>query len=133
MTTIINTRRACAARLTVLSLSVRLSVCRPSVRPLPLFFHHALRSPRYKRVQRYTGLILKMAKRREIWRENKRKGQYANEYSPTCKPMQLIRTCVVGTRIFLDRSTHHTLGLHLFKIPIKVQACTTSQRMIASE
>ena len=50
----INPRRACAARVTVLGLSFRLSVCYHAT-------HNKTAKMRYQRVQCHTGFIFKMA------------------------------------------------------------------------
>ena len=53
---LVNPWRACAARVTVLGLSVHLSV-----HLLPCFLLPRAANRRHQRVQRYTGFILKMA------------------------------------------------------------------------
>ena len=57
---VINPRRACAARVTVLGLSFRLSVCL-SVTTFSATTRNKVAERRYQRVQYHTGLILKMA------------------------------------------------------------------------
>ena len=58
--TVINPRRACAARVTVLGLSFRLSVCL-SVTTFSATTRNKAAKKQYQRVQYHTGLILKMA------------------------------------------------------------------------
>ena len=57
---LINPRRACAARVTVLGLSFRLSVCL-SVTTFSATTRNKAAKKRYQRVQYHTGLIFKMA------------------------------------------------------------------------
>ena len=64
MLRIINPRRACAARVTVLGLSFRLSVCLSvclSVTTFSATTRDKAAKKRYQRVQYHAGLILKMA------------------------------------------------------------------------
>ena len=57
---VINPRRACAARVTVLGLSFRLSVCL-SVTTFSPATRNKTAKKRYQRVQCHTGFIFKMA------------------------------------------------------------------------
>ena len=87
---IINPRRACAARVTVLGLSFRPSVCLSVC--LSVCYHvfcttrNKAAKKRYQRVQYHTGLILKMAHFRKSTAfksygvKTKRTSQYANEH-----------------------------------------------------
>ena len=82
---IFNPRRACAARLTVLGLSVCLSVDAYSGTT-----GYEAAYELYKRVQIYEGKRQFSCNGcvREIWRENKQKIQYDNEYSLTAVLLQ---------------------------------------------
>ena len=88
---IVNPRRACAARVTVLGLSMCLSVCLSTLilalqaTRRPMSYTNGFRSTSAGIIKRRfpcNGCV------REIWRENKRKSQYDNDYSLTAALLQ---------------------------------------------